>query len=135
MKKRALYFAATILVMILGLASRKFMHVFPIMIAPYVGDTLWAAMVYFGFRFLLPSFNPSISLILAFLFSFFIEFSQLYQADWINQIRATTLGGLILGYGFLVEDLISYSIGITAAFGIDYMLNLKLNKQKGVISE
>lgn len=58
MKKRALYFVATILAMILGLASRKLMHIFPIMIAPYVGDALWAAMVYFGFRVLLPSCPP-----------------------------------------------------------------------------
>lgn len=72
---------------------------------------------------------------LAFLFSFFIEFSQLYQADWINQIRATTLGGLVLGYGFLYADLVSYSIGISAAFALDYILKLKVNKQKRVVSE
>lgn len=33
-------------------------------------------------------------------FLFVIEFSQLYHAEWIDQIRDTSLGGLVLGYGF-----------------------------------
>ncbi|MFR3072503.1 MAG: DUF2809 domain-containing protein, partial [Paeniclostridium sp.] len=59
------------------------------------------------------------SLVLAFLFSFSIEISQLYQAQWINNIRNTIIGGLILGHGFLFEDLISYSIGIILGCVVD----------------
>ncbi|GAA0714736.1 hypothetical protein GCM10008904_30730 [Paraclostridium ghonii] len=73
---------------------------------------MWAMMVYFGFRFLNPKLKIIKTLILAIIFSFSIEISQLYQADWINNIRSTTIGGLILGHGFLFEDLISYLIGI-----------------------
>ncbi|MEO8610423.1 MAG: DUF2809 domain-containing protein [Chloroflexota bacterium] len=43
-----------------------------------------------------------------------IEFSELYQADWINAIRAYKLGGLILGYTFLPSDLLMYLCGIGA---------------------
>lgn len=96
----------------MGLLSRKYMYIFPKSIAPFVGDMLWAMMVYFGFRFLNPKLKIIKTLILAIIFSFSIEISQLYQADWINNIRSTTIGGLILGHGFLFEDLISYSIGI-----------------------
>lgn len=122
MKKRRIYFFMVVLTIGLGLASRKFIFVFPDSIAPYIGDTLWAMMVYFGFRFLHPNGTLIKSLLLAFIFSYLIEFSQLYQADWINQIRASTLGGLVLGYGFLIQDLVSYAIGILIGFCLDYHL-------------
>ena len=98
------------------------MWVFPKTIAPFVGDMLWAMMVYFGFRFLFPKLDILKSVLLAILFSFSIEISQLYQADWINNIRSTTLGGLVLGHGFLFEDLISYSIGIILGYFIDKLI-------------
>ena len=122
MKKRRIYFFMVVLTIGLGLASRKFIFVFPDSIAPYIGDTLWAMMVYFGFQFLPPNGTLIKSLRLAFIFSYLIEFSQLYQADWINQIRASTLGGLVLGYGFLIQDLVSYAIGILIGFCLDYHL-------------
>lgn len=112
MKKRLNYLITTIVIMIMGLLSRKYMNIFPKSIAPFIGDMLWAMMVYFGLRFLNPKLKIITTLILAIIFSFSIEISQLYQADWINNIRSTTIGGLILGHGFLFEDLISYSIGI-----------------------
>ena len=52
MKKRRIYLFMVVLTIGLGLASRKFIFVFPDSIAPYIGDTLWAMMVYFGFQFL-----------------------------------------------------------------------------------
>ena len=52
--------------------------------------------------------RAAISLALAFL----VEASQLYHAPWIDAIRQTTLGGLVLGFGFLWTDLICYSVGV-----------------------
>lgn len=76
-------------------------------------------MVYFGLRFLFVGKSIHTAVLLSFLFSFGIEFSQLYQADWINQLRSSILGALILGKGFLFIDLIRYSIGIIIAALID----------------
>ena len=45
-------------------------------------------------------------------FSVAIELSQLYHAPWIDSIRQTTLGGLILGFGFLWSDLACYAAGV-----------------------
>ncbi len=126
--RRIIYFFITSITVLLGLASRRYMFIFPTIIAPFIGDALWAMMVYFGFRFLFPSYRPLNSLVFAIIFSFSIEFSQLYQADWINQLRATTLGGLILGHGFLMADLISYSIGIILGSLIDASI-LKFNSK------
>lgn len=122
MKIRIKYLVVTVFIMIMGLLSRKYMNIFPKTIAPFIGDMLWAMMAYFGLRFLIPKLKLTKTLILAIVFSFSIETSQLYQADWINNIRATTLGGLVLGHGFLFEDLISYSLGIVMGCLLDYFL-------------
>lgn len=129
MTKRILYFVITSLVMIMGLLSRKFMFIFPKNIAPFIGDMFWVMMVYFGFRFLLPKLALLKSFNIALIFSFAIEISQLYQSDWINTIRKTTIGGLVLGHGFLWMDLISYTIGVIIAVIIDKALShAKSNK-------
>ena len=49
---------------------------------------------------------------LAFAFSVTIEFSQLYQAPWINAIRENPVGNLAIGDGFLWSDLVCYAVGI-----------------------
>ncbi len=70
---------------------------------------------------------------LALLFSFSIEISQLYHATWIDSLRATKLGGLILGYGFLWSDLVCYSIGIGVGLlleRVDFKMRKSLIKRE-----
>ncbi len=69
-------------------------------------------MVYFIVRFLFIKQSLKWVIIVALLFCYGIEFSQLYQAVWINNIRHTVLGGLVLGEKFLWGDMLSYTIGI-----------------------
>ncbi|MDN4524075.1 DUF2809 domain-containing protein [Fictibacillus fluitans] len=108
-----------VMTIMLGLASRAYGSSLPAIIAENAGDALWAAMVYFGFRFLLVRKSLLTAMMLSILFSFAIEFSQLYQADGINQIRDTVVGALILGKGFLPVDLVRYTSGILAAAFLD----------------
>lgn len=110
--KRIIYLLTIVFLILIGLASRKYGDLLPSFVAENAGDTLWAMMVYFGFRFLLVRKSILTAVWLSLLFSFGIEFSQLYQASWINQIRGTVLGALVLGKGFLIVDLIRYTIGI-----------------------
>ncbi len=118
-KIRVYYLFAIALTILLGLASRKYGYSLPLVVAENAGDMLWAMMVYFGFRFLFVHNSFATAIWLSLLFSFGIEYSQLYQADWINQIRDTILGALILGKGFLFADLIRYSAGIMFASFLD----------------
>ncbi|MFF2448006.1 DUF2809 domain-containing protein [Neobacillus sp. NPDC058068] len=113
------YFLAIVITIFLGLASRKYSPLLPEFVAQNAGDALWAMMVYFGFRFLLVGKSLPTAIWLSLIFSFGIEFSQLYQADWINQIRGTVLGALVLGKGFLTADLIRYSAGIIVGTVLD----------------
>lgn len=120
--KRFIYFIAVLITIILGLSSRNYRQYLPSFIAEHAGDFLWAMMVYFGFRMIFIYHKQYIAFILSFLFSFGIEFSQLYQAEWINHVRASLLGGLILGKGYLPIDFIRYTAGISSAILLDIWL-------------
>ncbi|NGZ75658.1 ribosomal maturation YjgA family protein [Saccharibacillus alkalitolerans] len=119
LRKRGIYLAAALAVMLSGLASRAYAASLPDFLAANAGDALWAAMVYLGVRLLLPERRRSLCALCALLLSFGIEFSQMYRAPWIDGLRHTVLGALILGRGFLTADLARYTVGIAAAFAAD----------------
>ncbi len=122
MKKNHFYLLITSIcftLIFLGLFSRKAGHLLPHFIAQYAGDTLWAMLIYFLTRGIFRVKTSQFIFILSVSFCFLIEFSQLYQADWINNVRSTTLGSLILGHGFLCSDLICYLVGIFISISID----------------
>jgi hypothetical protein len=123
LRARISYMIALVIIMILGLGSRRYGDLLPEFIADHSGDVLWASMIYFGVRalFVKKSFYWAFGVGLAFCFA--IEFSQLYQEEWINAIRATSLGALVLGKGFLAADLLRYSVGVAVSCGIDKLLN------------
>ena len=109
--------------MLLGLLSRK-IEGLPEIISLYSEDILWALMVFLLFAFLFNKKSTIFIISWAIIFSYSIEISQLYHAPWIDSIRNTTLGGLILGFGFLWSDLVCYTIGIIIGI-IDIMINKK----------
>jgi Protein of unknown function (DUF2809) len=122
MMNRLHYFIAVGITMLVGLMSRRFTEGGDF-IHDYVGDAIWAGMIYLGFRFLQPSKPLKFAIIATLGFCYAIEISQLNQSDWLNQLRSTTLGGLILGFGFLWSDFVMYTLGIFAAAFVDYQLN------------
>ena len=121
-RNRILYLILTIITIILGLLSRKVQGL-PQIISSYSGDALWALMVFFLFSFFFNKKSTIFILVISIIFSYGIEISQLYHAPWIDSIRATTLGGLILGFGFLWSDLICYTVGIVIGAIIDKIIN------------
>lgn len=130
MKARLPYLFAFLITMILGYSSRSFAAMLPTFVAEHFGDALWAGMIYFGFRFVWVAKRLGIAVIASFVFSFAIETSQLYQADWIQAIRSHPLGALVLGNGFLALDLVRYSAGIAVAWFIDSCILNKLVRKK-----
>lgn len=126
MNTRIKYVVAIITTVVLGLSSRMFSELIPLFIAKHAGDVLWASMVYFGFRFVFVKKSLTWAVRISVIFSFAIEMSQLYQAEWIVEIRDTVIGSLILGRGYVTVDLFRYVIGIIIAFWIDKLwLQLK----------
>ncbi|MFB5673776.1 DUF2809 domain-containing protein [Paenibacillus terreus] len=130
LKQRLIYAAAALLTMLLGLASRVFAEELPAFIARHAGDALWAAMIYFCFRALFVRQRLFTTTLLSLLFCFAIEFSQLIQTDWLNGLRSTVLGALVLGRGFLVIDLLRYTVGMGLAAALDLAVKGKTVRGK-----
>ncbi|MEH7787291.1 DUF2809 domain-containing protein, partial [Bacillus thuringiensis] len=124
-RNRVVYALFTIVVIILGLSSRKFAFALPHLLNDYLGDALWALMIFTGFGFLFPKTETKKLAFISLMFCYGIEASQLYHAEWIDSIRATTLGGLVLGYGFLWSDLVAYTIGVGVGILCEFMLRRK----------
>lgn len=127
-RNRWIYAAFTILIIGLGLGSRAFSYVLPDTLNTYLGDSLWAAMIFTGCGFLFQKMKTMKTGLISLSFCFFIEITQLYHAEWIDRIRDTSLGGLVLGYGFLWSDIEAYTIGIAACTVIELLI-LEIKKR------
>jgi hypothetical protein len=117
------------LVCVLGIGSRRYSHALPGFIAANAGDTLWALAAFLGIGLVLPQASTRTIACLAMAFSVAVEISQFYHAPWIDSIRQTTLGGLILGFGFLWSDLACYAAGVALGVMIDIGMSLFKDKQ------
>jgi len=122
LRNRLFLFIAIVVTIALGLASRKIPVLFPALLGKYPGDALWSLMVYWGIAWLMPSAPIKKVALLALLISYADEISQLYQAPWLNAIRTTTLGHLVLGTAFSWIDMLAYTIGVAAGATIEYFL-------------
>ncbi|AGA68682.1 Protein of unknown function (DUF2809) [Desulfitobacterium dichloroeliminans LMG P-21439] len=124
-RNRWTYLALVVITMLLGLGSRQFSGYLPKVINFYLGDALWALMIFFLFACIFRNKETFGVAAIAILFAYGIEISQLYHAPWIDALRQTTLGGLVLGYGFLWRDLAAYTIGVGIGALVDQKINLK----------
>lgn len=101
------------IVMALGMASRRFGNSLSPFLSEYAGDTLWALLVFLGISALRPDARLLVRGVIALGIAFLVEISQFYHAPWIDGIRATKFGGLVLGFGFLWTDLVCYTVGVS----------------------
>lgn len=122
MNRRIKYLFRIIISIILGLLSRYFWDEFPMWINKYLGDILYALMFYNIFSFVFIEVDKKYILFISTIYCLSIELSQIYQGDWIDSIRKTTLGHLLLGRGFLFSDIISYTLGNIIGYKIDKRL-------------
>lgn len=111
LKTRVWYSCGIILLIALGLLSRKISG-----IPPCVGDALWAMVVYCCWRIVLVKKSNLFAALAALVSSFAVEFSQLITWAPLTKLRSTLIGHLLLGQGFLYSDLLAYAIGIALLF-------------------
>ena len=105
--------------MALGLATRRFPDAFPSFIAEYGGDALWAMLVYWLLALIWPRTSSTRLALVALAISVCDEFTQLISWSWLQSLRSTRLGALVLGQGFLWSDLACYAVGIALAVVVD----------------
>jgi hypothetical protein len=96
----------------IGLLWRSKLLPLPHFVAKYGGDSLWALVVFLCFGFAFPRGSTTRIALLAVGFAWSVEFLQLYHAPWINGIRSTSLGHLVLGNVFNSPDLLAYAVGV-----------------------
>jgi len=115
-RNRSIYSLLLLITVATGLASRHFHGILPHWVQLYLGDTLWALLVFLLLGFIFQKKRTLWVAIAALAFSYCIEISQLYHAPWIDALRANRLGGLVLGFGFLWSDMVCYTVGV--GFGV-----------------
>lgn len=121
MRNRITYALLAAAVVAAGLLWRSGLIPLGPALSNYGGDALWALMVFVGCGFLFPRNPTRTNAALALGFSWAIEFSQIYHAQWIDAWRATIPGKLILGSTFNAIDLAAYAAGIAIGTGVEVM--------------
>lgn len=111
-RSRLLYALWIVLVMAAGLLWRSRFLSMPPFMTKYGGDALWALLVFFGFGLVFSKASTLRLAAAALAFAWAVEFSQLYHAPWIDSIRSTRPGALVLGSTFNWPDLPAYVFGI-----------------------
>jgi hypothetical protein len=101
---------AILAVIPMGLLTRADLPL-PTLIAAYGGDTLYATLVYLLVALIWPRAAIGRVGLAALGLCAAVEISQLYHAPWLDAIRATVPGRLVLGSGFLWSDLACYAVG------------------------
>jgi hypothetical protein len=130
-RSRPVYAAAGLVVIGLGLWSRSDAAGLPWVVAKYAGDALWGLVVFLGIAFLLSRRSTHVVAALATAFACAVEVSQLYHAPWLDAIRGTLLGGLVLGTPaatFAWADIFAYMVGIAVGIASDRCLIRKSDR-------
>ena len=117
-----------VLVIAVGLASRRGYVPFPAALQNYPGDALWAWVVLLCVAWVRPAITRSKLVVWSLVIAFAIEFLQLYQAPWIQAVRANKLAYLVLGNGFDPLDLLAYVVGIAIGAAVDWCWQRLLTK-------
>lgn len=102
-----------------GLGSRAVASALPWWLAKNAGDALYATMVFFGIGFIAPRIRTPCAAAIALGFCAAIEGSQAYHAPWLDAVRDTLPGHLVLGQGFHASDLVCYAIGVALGVALE----------------
>ena len=119
-RSRWLIVILALLVIAVGLASRRGLVQFPAVLGNYPGDALWAWVVLLCVAWVRPAITRGRLVGVSLVVAFAIEFLQLYQAPWMQALRANKLAYLVLGNGFDPLDLLAYLVGIALGAAVDW---------------
>ncbi len=126
-RRRIPFLCALLILCAAGLLVRSRHAVSPIFFTAYFPDAAWTMAVYCGFGLLFCR-DARLHFPAALGVSVLIELTQLWHPPFLEALRATTLGGLILGYGFLRSDLICYTVGACVCAAIETILRKSVKK-------
>src|SRR3954468_14287354 len=132
-KRRIVYLLLFIFFIWLALTTRHHPQWFYPIVAKYGGDTIWAGDFLFFFRAIFPKTSLLKLAIFNYLFGVADEVSQLWHTPWLDSIRHTTFGRLMLGLGFMWSDLVCYFVGTAIAAGIAILIDRLTTPEKKLL--
>ncbi|MFD2144190.1 ribosomal maturation YjgA family protein [Mucilaginibacter antarcticus] len=118
LKARLIYLGLIVITVITGLITRELSSVIPL----FIGDILWGLTAFLLMRFLFIKKSLQFAVVISGIYVTLTELSQLYHAPWIDKIRPTFIGRVMLGETFLLTDILCYFIGI----GLGILIELSL---------
>ncbi|MBX4974899.1 DUF2809 domain-containing protein [Rhizobium lentis] len=120
-RRQRLRLAALLLVIVLGLALRRFGYGadLPFVVVKYGGSVLWGAMVYLLVAMFFARSRRVVIAGIALFIVISVELFRLYHTPWLDAFRLTMAGALLLGRIFSLWNMLAYAIGIAAAFAFD----------------
>lgn len=121
-RRRIIYLFCFILIIPVGLSTRKYGYAMPVLVAKYGGDVLYATCWFFFVRIWLAKPPVHYIALCAFIVCAIIEVSELIQAPWMKKLQHTPPLGLILGYGFNWSDMVCYAVGALIGLGMGKMI-------------
>lgn len=122
-RQRFAYLLAAFFVIVIGLLTLPLRRILSETFISAIGDALWSLAVYLLLTLARPNWAAKRIFIAALVFSVCIEFSQIYHAPWIDALRRTLPGRLILGWQFDWQDLTWYLCGCLMGWGLDSLLS------------
>lgn len=119
---RVSFAALALSTIVLGLLLQLARRALPAVAGDALGDALWAIMIYWIVAGIRPTLARFRRAIIALLGCWSVEVSQLYHAAWIDGVRRTTLGRLVLGTDFDARDIVAYAVGVAIALMLERTL-------------
>lgn len=120
--RRVLYISLAMLTIVCGLLVHLHGSGISTGARDKLGDALWAAMILWLVSAAASHARLITRVATAYTICAAVELSQLYHAHWIDVIRATAVGHLLLGSGFDRGDLNAYALGVVCAALLDKVL-------------
>ncbi|MDJ0519599.1 MAG: DUF2809 domain-containing protein [Trichodesmium sp. MO_231.B1] len=112
-KYRIIILICLIFTVILGLATKFYEGIFSEWLNNSFSSIFYEAFWIFLVIFIRPQLPPGLVAFLVFLVTSLLEFLQLWKPAFLQAIRATLIGRLLLGNTFVWWDFLYYILGCT----------------------
>lgn len=112
---RGRYFGLAVGTIAIGLTVHLRGSFLPPAFRDILGDALWAVMVVCWLGVAAPRASLTTRAFAAFSVCAAVELSQRVHAPWLDALRATLVGHLILGSGYDPRDFVAYAAGVVVA--------------------
>lgn len=121
-RRRAWYGGLVLVTLLTGLAVHWRGGWLGAVVNDVAGDALWAAMIVWWAGVVWPAARSAVRAAVGFGVCVAVECSQLWHTPWLDAVRHTPWGHLMLGSGFDPRDFAAYALGVTVAWVLDVTL-------------